>query len=514
MRDNQPVTQQEYVFDQGSTLLSTTDIQSHIVYANDAFVNVSGFTTEELIGQPHNLVRHPDMPPQAFADMWDTLRQGMPWSALVKNRRKNGDHYWVRANAAPVMRNGSLTGFLSVRTQPTRPEVQAAEALYQRFREGRAQGLRFFRGLVVRSGPLAWLSWNRTLGVGARIRLALLVPALGMAGLLALSDLPAAQTAAPLAALVALLVWASWWLQQQLAAPLKLVLQQAQRVASGEAGGLSSLNRVDEIGMLLLTVNQSALNLRSLLDDVSSQAAGVSVASGEIASGNDDLSARTEQTAANLQQTAASMEQLVGTMRQNASAASRAAALAAAASEAAGSGGAAMQAMARTMEQITKSSHRIAEFVDIVDGIAFQTNILALNAAVEAARAGEQGRGFAVVSTEVRTLAQRSADAAKEIRELIDGSLTSIREGVSQVEASSSRMNEIVAQVSDLTRLIESVNVASVQQTAEMEQLNTAVGRLDEMTQQNAALVEESAAAANALNHQSQSMKNSVGIFA
>jgi methyl-accepting chemotaxis protein len=247
---------------------------------------------------------------------------------------------------------------------------------------------------------------------------------------------------------------------------------------------------------------------------MSSQAAGVSVASGEIAHGNDDLSSRTEQTAAHLQQTASSMEELAATMRQNASAAQDAATLARRTSEVAGSGGEAMRAMARTMEQITRSSHRIAEFVDIVDGIAFQTNILALNAAVEAARAGEQGRGFAVVSTEVRTLAQRSANAAREIRELIDGSLAGIREGATQVEATGARMNEIVAQVSDLARLITTVNAASLQQTREMEQLNTAVGRLDEMTQQNAALVEQSAAAANALNHQSQSMKTAVGIFA
>ena len=510
MRNNQPVTQQEYEFDERSTLLSTTDTQSHIVHANAAFVEASGFTAEELIGQPHNLVRHPDMPAQAFADMWATLRQGMPWSALVKNRRKNGDHYWVRANAAPVMRNGVLTGYLSVRTKPGREEVQGAEALYRRFREGRAQGWRFFRGLVVRSGPLAWLSWNRWLGVSGRIRLALLLPGLGMTAALAFSGLPTWTVGL----LAVLLAGSALWLQRQLVVPLKLVLQQAQRVASGHAGGLASLNRVDEIGMLLLTVNQSALNLRSLLADMSSQAMGVSVASGEIAHGNDDLSSRTEQTAANLQQTASSMEQMVATMRQNASAAQDAATLARQTSEVASSGGEAMRAMARTMEQITRSSHRIAEFVDIVDGIAFQTNILALNAAVEAARAGEQGRGFAVVSTEVRTLAQRSANAAKEIRELIDSSLAGIREGATQVEATGSRMNEIVAQVSDLTRLITTVNAASVQQTREMEQLNTAVGRLDEMTQQNAALVEQSAAAANALNHQSQSMKSAVGIFA
>ncbi len=514
MRNNQPVTEQEYEFDENSTLLSTTDTQSHIVHANAAFVEVSGFTVEELIGQPHNLVRHPDMPAPAFADMWATLRQGMPWSALVKNRRKNGDHYWVRANAAPVMRDGVLTGYLSVRTRPGREEVLGAQALYRRFTEGRARGWRFFRGLVVRSGPLAWLSWNRWLSASGRICLALLLPGVGMVAALAGSGLPRDQLAGMALLLAALLALAALWLQRQLVAPLRLVLRQAQRVASGHAGGLVTLNRVDEIGMLLLTVNQSALNLRSLLADMSSQAAGVSVASGEIAQGNDDLSSRTEQTAAHLQQTAASMQQLVATMRENANAAQDAAALARKASEAARSGGEAMRAMTRTMEQITQSSHRIAEFVEIVDGIAFQTNILALNAAVEAARAGEQGRGFAVVSTEVRTLAQRSANAAREIRELIEGSLAGIRDGVAQVDATGSRMDEIVAQVNDLTRLITSVNAASVRQTAEIEQLNGAVGQLDEMTQQNAALVEQSAAAANALNHQSQSMKNAVGIFA
>lgn len=514
MRDNLPVTQREYEFDDNSTLLSTTDTQSHIVHANAAFVSVSGFTPEELLGQPHNLVRHPDMPPEAFSDMWDTLRRGMPWSALVKNRRKNGDHYWVRANAAPVVRNGVLTGYLSVRTKPAGAEVSAAEVLYRQFRSGQARGLKFFRGLVVRGGPLAWLSWNQWLSLSARIHLAMLLPAAGLTGLLVASGLPLAQVLGLLTGQVVLLGLTSLWLQRQVATPLKQVLAQALRVATGQAGGLTTLNRADEIGMLLLSVNQSALNLRALLDDMSSQAAGVSVASGEIASGNDDLSSRTEQTAASLQQTAAAMERLVGTMRENASKSSLAATLANKASVAAGSGGEAMQAMAQTMTLITQSSHRIAEFVEIIDGIAFQTNILALNAAVEAARAGEQGRGFAVVSTEVRTLAHRSAHAAKEIRELIEGSLLSIRDGVAQAEATGSSMSEIVTQVNDLTALIAKVSSASVQQMSDIEQLNKAVGRLDEMTQQNAALVEQSAAASNALKHQSQSMKSAVGIFA
>src|SRR5690606_22551278 len=177
------------------------------------------------------------------------------------NRRKNGDHYWVRANAAPVVRGGMLTGYLSVRTRPTPEEVRDAELLYRKFRAGQARGLRFFRGLVVRRGPLGWLSWNRWLGVSARIRLAMLLPGVGLAGLLAFSGLPLAQSAGLLAAQAMLLGLASLWLQRQLAVPLKQVLQQALRVATGQAGGLSSLNRADEIGLLLRTVNQSALNL-------------------------------------------------------------------------------------------------------------------------------------------------------------------------------------------------------------------------------------------------------------
>src|SRR3990167_8371603 len=173
MRNNEPVTQREFVLDADATLMSTTDLQGNITYVNEAFVQVSGFSREELLGQPHNLVRHPDMPREAFADMWNTLRQGRAWSALVKNRRKNGDHYWVRANATPVYRGGQLVGYMSVRTTPLRAEVEAAEALYRRFREGRARGLRFCEGLVLRRGALAWLSWGHRISVAWRLRLAL-----------------------------------------------------------------------------------------------------------------------------------------------------------------------------------------------------------------------------------------------------------------------------------------------------------------------------------------------------
>ena len=183
MRNNQPVTQSEYEFPDNATLMSTTDTKSHVTYANAAFVEVSGFDLKEILGQPHNLVRHPDMPQEAFADMWATIKGGEPWTALVKNRRKDGDHYWVRANAVPVVRDGKPVGYMSVRTKATREEIAAADALYREFREGKAGRRRFLKGLIVRSGLSAWRSLLQTMPVRWRIRSALLgmAPALCLA---------------------------------------------------------------------------------------------------------------------------------------------------------------------------------------------------------------------------------------------------------------------------------------------------------------------------------------------
>lgn len=154
MRQQPFVTDTEYELTDNTTLMSTTDLQSYITYANDSFIEVSGFSSDELIGQPHNLVRHPDMPRQAFADMWATLKRGEPWTGLVKNRRKNGDYYWVRANAVPIVRNGQPTGYMSIRTKPSREEIREAEILYRAMNEGRATRLTLRNGLVVKKGSL------------------------------------------------------------------------------------------------------------------------------------------------------------------------------------------------------------------------------------------------------------------------------------------------------------------------------------------------------------------------
>jgi aerotaxis receptor len=513
MRINEPITQREFEFPANATLMSTTDTQSHVTYANAAFVEVSGFSRAEIQGQPHNLVRHPDMPKEAFADMWATLKGGEPWTALVKNRRKNGDHYWVRANAMPVVRNGRPVGYMSVRTKASREEIASADVLYGDFREGRAGDRRFHKGLIVRSGLMGWTSVFQTMSVRTRIRCALLgmVPA-SIAGAAALG-LGGAALAGLAGISLAASVLASWFLESQIARPLEQVREQALRVASGESQQAVHMNRADEIGMTLRTITQLGLMFRWLIDDVSQQVMTVQAATTEIAQGNADLSSRTEQAASSVQETASSMEQMTATVKNNADTARQANQLSSSASAAASRGGKAVSEVVATMSDITASSRKIADIIGVIDSIAFQTNILALNAAVEAARAGEQGRGFAVVAAEVRALAQRSADAAKEIKSLIGASVDKVEVGSKLVDDAGKTMDDIVSQVRRVSDLIGEISSATIEQSAGITQVGQAVGHLDQITQQNAALVEQGAAASQSLQHQAERLAEAVSVF-
>ncbi|SIT36944.1 fused signal transducer for aerotaxis sensory component; methyl accepting chemotaxis component [Paraburkholderia piptadeniae] len=513
MRNNQPVTQHEFEFPDNATLMSTTDTQSHIQYANAAFIQVSGFSLEEIQGQPHNLVRHPDMPAEAFADMWATLKGGEPWTALVKNRRKNGDHYWVRANATPVVRNGQPAGYMSVRTKASRDEIAAAEALYRQFKEGKAGSQVFHKGLIVRRGLMRWTSAFKIMPVRWRIRSASLMvtPVMVLiAWLLGLTQVALAEFAAAVLACSLLL---SLWLEKQISRPLEQVLQQALRVASGESQKAVHMDRVDEIGMTLRTISQLGLMFRWLIDDVSEQVINVQRAVNEIAQGNNDLSRRTEQAATNVQQTTSSMTQMTATVKSNAETATQANTLSASASDAAAKGGQAMSQVVSTMDDITDSSRRIADIIGVIDGIAFQTNILALNAAVEAARAGDQGRGFAVVAGEVRALAQRSANAAKEIKNLIGASVERVEAGAKLVDDAGQTMDDIVAQVKRVSDLIAEIRSATEEQSSGVTQVDRAVSDLDTITQQNAALVEQSTAASESLKQQAERLVEAVSVF-
>ncbi len=513
MRNNQPVTQQAFAFSDDATLMTTTDRNSRITYANDAFIDVSGFTQEEIDGQPHNLVRHPDMPPEAFADMWATLKQGQPWSALVKNRRKNGDHYWVRANAIPVIRNGAAQGYMSVRTRPTAAEIQQAEALYSDFRAGRHKGRRLHKGLLVYSGWRSWRSLFKTLPLRWRIRSTLLaLLPLSVAGVWTLG-VSAGALGLFSGGMASLLLLASLWLEQQISRPLERVCQQALDVATGNSHKVDAPDRVDEIGMTLRAIGQLGLMFRWLVDDVSGQAINVLSASDAMARSNEELSQRTEQAAANGKQTAATMNEMTATVNSNKARATEVDQLAATTSEAARQGGAAMQETIGMMGDMTDSSKKIASIISVIDGIAFQTNILALNAAVEAARAGEQGKGFAVVAGEVRNLASRSAKAASEIKALVEASVKRVEIGAGQVNHTGSTMQEIVGQVQTVSELIGQISAATAEQATALSEVSLAVENLDEITHQNAARVQEGAEASGRMTRQATRLVEAISVF-
>ena len=888
MKSNLPVTQKEVLLGAGQSIVSTTDLKGQITYINRVFLDISGFTESELLGQPHNIVRHPDMPPEAFADLWNTLKAGRPWTGLVKNRCKNGDHYWVVANATPIYQNGAVSGYMSVRTAPTREQIEAADGAYRMFREGRATGLKIFDGGVVKSGfslsgwlknrtiaqrifticglltagmllvgglgmlavsdsdgrlqtvyadrvvPLQQLkevadayavsivdlshktrdgaeSFESALGkveqaqgvisgrwkdytstfltdeeqklvgeVGAmmkagdtvtaqlkdilrskdkealavfaakdlypvidpisdkiselvalqlseaktnvehaavdasalKLKIGLLLACFCVLGvflaigavrsirrpieeaakffnllsegrsdvqlhferrdeLLAIADSArtmliktgfdmsearrsaaemsrikmaldgsgtpmtisnesntliymnnSAQTllsemepemvkrvpgfsvanmfshslveffddeevkaayrvelTAPRTLDVAMcgrilqvtatpvrdaggryLGRASQWIDRteeirvenevaeivggaargdftqrvavdgkkgfflRLANDLNTLMQTSQvglddvvHVLSAMADGDLTKNITADyegtFGQLKDDANQTVARLREIIGQIREATDAINTAAKEIASGNQDLSSRTEEQASSLEETASSMEQLTSTVRHNADNARQANELAGNAQLVAIKGGEMVAQVVGTMTAIQQSSSRIADIIGVIDGIAFQTNILALNAAVEAARAGEQGRGFAVVATEVRNLAKRSADAAKEIKGLISDSVDKVEAGNRQVDQAGRTMEEIVSSIKQVAKIMGDISEASREQSAGIEQVSLAVTQMDEVTQQNAALVEQAAAAAESLEEQAHNLAQAVSVF-
>ncbi|MBN8475625.1 methyl-accepting chemotaxis protein [Sulfuritalea sp.] len=732
MRTNLPVTTNEVQLTDATLIVSKTDLKGRMTYINKDFLDISGFTEAELIGEPHNLVRHPDMPVEAFQDLWDTLKAGRPWTGYVKNRCKNGDYYWVLANAAPIVENGQVAGYISVRRKAAREAIEAHEAAYRLFREKRQGQLVIRFGKAVKPGGIRIQDWNIGMKLWAGM-LAILVAGGGtLAGVLLGLPLVAWLAGMSTLALAALTVVG---IERAIRQPIAEITDTFANIVRGNYSNVIDIARNDEIGKAMqglqvlqtrmgfevaetkrqadetlrvkialdnvstpvrianpegrviyanrklletlrriepqlkaqnanfsvdgfvgssigtlyadpdaalkrlsalettvqtemdiggrtyrvitnpvFTANNERLGsvgewldrtdeiaiereistivdgaslgkldcrialsgkngffatlsegingmleatekslkstseilsrvahgdltqtmegdfsgifgqlkddtnttierLREVVGRIKDATEAINIASQEIAAGNSDLSSRTEEQASSLEETSSAMEELNATVRQNAENARQANDLAKTSNAGVVKGGRVVKEVVVTMGEIQASSKKISDIIGVIDSIAFQTNILALNAAVEAARAGEQGRGFAVVASEVRNLAQRSATAAKEIKTLIAESVDKVESGAKLVQEAGTTMDGVVASFQQVAGLVTEIASASKEQSSGIEQTTQAVGQMDEVTQQNAALVEEAAAAAESLEEQARGLVQTVSMF-
>jgi len=729
MKINEPVTNNEVKMREGSILVSKTDLKGAITYVNQDFLEISGYSEEELIGKNHNVVRHPDMPPEAFQGLWDDLKAGTPWTAPVKNRAKNGGYYWVEANVSPITQNGKVVEYMSVRTRPDDVMIAEAEKLYRDINAGKATLEKTgWQKAVYKFNSIKTTTWLYSSVI--LVSFLMLALALMLIGDVSTSIVSTALIVGSIITLVA-----GTLNTRNNSRPMHYLESQLKAISNGDYFNWTNIKREDDIGDIMRNVfstqvrlafdvmdareravegeriktaldnvtanvmvadadynityvndtiqqmfetaeqdiqqdlpnfnaakllgsnidifhknpahqrgildkltstyqadlsigsrsmrvianpvvddkgrrigtvaewedrtaevaieqemtelvvdaqsgnlstrletsdkkgffKQLAENLNGMLDvldatftdinsvmgtlrggdltktidraydgvfgevkdnvngtiqqlksivvEIRDSSGQIDSTSNEIASGNHNLSSRTEQQAAALEQVASSMEQITSTVKQNADNASHADKLASEAGSSADAGGKVVEKAVEAMTEINQSSTRIAEIIGVIDEIAFQTNLLALNASVEAARAGEQGRGFAVVATEVRNLAQRSATAAKEIKDLINDSVKKVHAGSELVNESGIKLEEIVNGVKKVNDIVAEIAAASSEQATGVDQVSTAITSMDDLTQQNAALAEEASAASTNMSEQAQVMDKQMLFF-
>lgn len=519
-----------------------TDAQGKVQFVNRGFERMSGYTQAEMLGKkPGEVLQGALTDVSAKKRIRERLDAGQPFVEDILNYRKDGSYYWASLAINPVRnREGQIERFISIQSDVSHFKDISLAADAQR------KALDFSMGVVEFTPTGQIIAANETflriMGYRAE-ELAgrhhsIFMPSEGLQGdtyrqfweRLGQGEFQSGQFERR--GQGARVVWLQGCYSPIVDFTGKVIkvvkyaldITAQKQAIDAVSSGLNALARGDlsqtididlqgEFATLRTAFNDSMLNLQETVKTVREASDTIATAASEIASGNSNLSARTEQQAANLEETASSMEELTSTVRQNAANAKEANQVAREASEVARRGGLAVEQVVHTMQEINTSSRKIVDIISVIDGIAFQTNILALNAAVEAARAGEQGRGFAVVASEVRNLAQRSASAAKDIKSLINDSVSKVESGARLVSSAGQTIDDVVSSVKKVSDIMADISSASAEQSSGIEQVNMAITQLDDVTQQNAALVEQAAAAAESLKEQSQMLMQAIAIF-